>query len=123
MMEKSLPRPDAIARTLTGFVHGLRLDQVPPEINLRARHLMLDAIGCALAARMEPFALKFAQAAKALGGDGSSGVFGFSQRLPLRDAALLNAVLAHGLDYDDTHMAGVLHLSVSVLPTGTRARR
>ena len=29
---------------------------------------------------------------------------------------LLNGVLAHGLDYDDTHMAGVIHLSVSVLP-------
>ena len=25
-------------------------------------------------------------------------------------------MLAHGLDYDDTHMAGVVHLTVSVLP-------
>ena len=39
-----------------------------------------------------------------------------ARRLPLRDAALLNGVLTHGLDYDDTHMAGVIHLSVSVLP-------
>ena len=32
-------------------------------------------------------------------------------------AALLNGVLTHGLDYDDTHMSGIIHLSVSVLPT------
>ena len=38
-------------------------------------------------------------------------------RLPLRDAALLNGMLMHGLDYDDTHMAGIVHLTVSVLPT------
>ncbi|MBI3374343.1 MAG: MmgE/PrpD family protein [Betaproteobacteria bacterium] len=113
---------DSTARTLSGFVHGMRLEQVPAAVNLRARHLMLDAIGCALAARREPFALKFVQSVHALAGSegsaqGGRGVFGFAQRLPLRDAALLNGVLAHGLDYDDTHMTGIIHLSVSVLPT------
>ena len=110
---------DAIASTLSGFVHGLRLEQVPPEVSLRARHLMLDAIGCALAARREDFADRFTNAVHALGADvegGRSAVIGQARRLPLRDAALLNGVLTHGLDYDDTHMAGVIHLSVSVLP-------
>ncbi|MFA7322681.1 MAG: MmgE/PrpD family protein, partial [Dokdonella sp.] len=113
---------DTIARTLSGFVSGLRLQQVPPATSLRARYLMLDAFGCALAARKEPFALKFAQAMQALATSagterGGRGLFGFAQRLPARDAALLNGILAHGLDYDDTHMAGIVHLSVSVLPT------
>ena len=110
---------DAIASTLSGFVHGLRLEQVPPEVSLRARHLMLDAIGCAMAARREDFADRFTNAVHALGADvegGRSAVIGQARRLPLRDAALLNGVLTHGLDYDDTHMAGVIHLSVSVLP-------
>ena len=49
-------------------------------------------------------------------------MIGFARRLPMRDAALLNGVLTHGLDYDDTHMAGVIHLTVSVLPTRARAR-
>lgn len=34
----------------------------------------------------------------------------------MRDAVLFNGILMHGLDYDDTHMAGVVHLTVSVLP-------
>ncbi len=110
---------DNLARTLAGFVHSLRLERVTPEVSLRARHLILDAIGCALAARKEDFALHFASAVQALSDgehSGSAGVVGFSRRLPLRDAMLLNGILSHGLDYDDTHIAGVVHLSVSVLP-------
>ena len=89
---------------------------------------MLDAIGCALAARSEEFAPRYSArcACTWREGRGRRGVIGFARRLPLRDAALLNGVLTHGLDYDDTHMAGVIHLSVSVLPAvlaGRPARR
>ena len=38
-------------------------------------------------------------------------------RLPLRDAALINGILVHGLDFDDTHSGGVIHATSSVLPT------
>jgi len=114
--------PDRIATTLAGFTHRLRLGEVPAEVSLRARHLMLDAIGCALAARREDFAVRFEKAVHAMPGANvpaacTAGAIGFARRLPLRDAVLLNGVLTHGLDYDDTHMAGVLHLSVSVLPS------
>lgn len=117
---------DPIAQALAAFAAGLRPAAIPPAIAERARHLMLDAIGCAMAARGEEFALRYAAAVRDIAGtetgrpgaaaaDGR-GVIGFADRLPLRDAMLLNGVLAHGLDYDDTHMAGVIHLSVSVLP-------
>ena len=71
---------DTIARTLANFVGGLRLEAVPDAVSLRARYLMLDAIGCALAARREPFALKFSEAAHALadGVDGTRGVIGLA---------------------------------------------
>ena len=51
-----------IATRLALFAHGLRLEDVPAEVCLRARHLMLDAIGCAMAARGEAFAGRFAGA-------------------------------------------------------------
>ena len=115
--------PDRIAPVLGGFAARLTLKDVPPDVGLRARHLMLDAIGCALAARREDFATRFsaslfslANSTSGLSGSGLSGVIGFKQGLPLRDAAFLNGILAHGLDYDDTHMDGIAHLSVSALP-------
>lgn len=116
-MESMLAPADTIARTLSGFVSRMRLDQVPAAVSLRARHLMLDAIGCGLAARKEEFASRYSAATYALSeGQGDRAVVGFARRLPQRDAALLNGVLCHGLDYDDTHMTGIIHLTVSVLP-------
>ena len=110
-----------ISETLAVFAHKLRLEQVPSDVRERAKHLILDAIGCALAARGEAFAMTFAEATRSLSTPSTespgSGVMGFDQRLPLRDACLLNAMLAHGLDFDDTHIAGIVHLTVSVFPT------
>src|SRR5476649_540675 len=48
--------PDTIATTLAEFVTHLRLNEVAPAVLLRAKHLMLDAIGCGLAARRDAFA-------------------------------------------------------------------
>jgi 2-methylcitrate dehydratase PrpD len=108
-----------ISETLATFTHALDPAHIPAEVNERAKHLILDAIGCALAARGEPFATTLAAATQALSPPSSSGsaVIAHAMRLPMRDAAMLNAMLAHGLDYDDTHMAGIVHLTVSVLPT------
>ena len=62
-MSRLPPRPTPpasrrIARRFADFAHGLRLEEVPAEVSLRARHLMLDAIGCAMAARGEVFATR-----------------------------------------------------------------
>lgn len=125
--------PDRIATTLAALAHGLRAEDLPEAVSLRARHLILDAFGCALASRREDYAARFLAAARALAdgladesgtsdassanrNSGTRGLIGYTERLPLRDSAMMNGVLAHGLDYDDTHMAGVIHLTVSVLP-------
>ena len=120
---------DPIAHTLAGFSAGLTLADVPADVSLRARHLILDAIGCAMAARREDFAARFDASLRALADTGSGsrlrGVIGDAAGLPLRDAVLMNGVLLHGLDYDDTHTAGVVHLTVAVLPAvlGMAAQR
>lgn len=109
---------DRTAQALAEFVHGLALPAVPAAMQQRALHLALDAVGCGLAARHEDFAVRLAAAIGDLG-DGENaqrGVPGFARRLPLRDAVWLSGVVMHGLDYDDTHMAGVVHLTVGILP-------
>ena len=58
----------ALARRFADFAQGLRLETVPGEVSLRARHLMLDAIGCAMAARGEVFASRFADAVRDVSG-------------------------------------------------------
>jgi 2-methylcitrate dehydratase PrpD len=103
-----------ISSRLAEFTSGL--NTAPAAVSQRAKHLMLDAIGCGFAARKEEFAGKIAGSVARLAGEGPRRVIGMRHRLPLRDAALVNGAVMHGLDYDDTHAAGVIHLTVSVLP-------
>jgi len=120
---KPLP-PLAISERLADFTLGLSLARIPVGVALRAKHLLLDAIGCAFAARREAFAERIAASVARFAGPGARGVIGMAQRLPLRDAALVNGALLHGLDYDDTHAAGIIHLTVSTFPAalGTAAQ-
>jgi len=108
--------PRLIARTLADFVHDLSPGAIPAEVRERARHLMLDATGIALASTRYEFAHKAATAIAGLGGAGEVPVIGLPLRLPARDAALLNGILAHGLDFDDTHTGGVIHATASAWP-------
>ena len=106
-----------VSGELGAFAAALRWDDIPPAVRERARHLILDAVGCALAARRFAFSHEALKPIAELAGAGESVVIGQSLRLPMRDAVLANGILAHGLDYDDTHSEGIVHLTVSVFPT------
>ena len=112
---KPLPTP-AISERLADFTLGVSLETVPARVALRAQHLLLDAVGCAFAARREEFAGRIAGSVAPLAGPGPRGVIGLGKRLPPRDAALVNGMLMHGLDYDDTHAAGIIHVTVGTFP-------
>jgi 2-methylcitrate dehydratase PrpD len=113
-----------ISERLADFTTRLSLAEVPGAVVLRAKHLILDAIGCGFAARKEEFAGRIAASVAKLAGEGPRRTLGMAYRLPLRDAAVVNGALMHGLDYDDTHAAGVIHLTVSTFPAalGTAAQ-
>lgn len=107
---------EAIAPVLARFVSGLGNGGIPEEIRARARHLILDATGIALASTQYDFAHRTLNALSSLG-SGSEPVIGMGVGLPLRDAVMMNGVLVHGLDYDDTHVAGVIHATAAAFPT------
>ena len=105
-----------VAERLGVFAAELGHDTIPTEVRIRAAHHMLDAAGIALASTRYDFAHKVLAGVQALGQGGEAPVFGLPARLGPRDAALVNGVLCHGLDYDDTHIAGVVHPTASVFP-------
>jgi 2-methylcitrate dehydratase PrpD len=106
-----------ISETLAGFVHGLAPAAIPAHVRERAKHLILDATGIAFASGRYEFAHKAMTAIAGLGGEGSVPVIGLPARLAPRDAALINGILVHGLDFDDTHSGGVIHATASLWPT------
>ncbi len=113
----SKERTHTIADTLAEFVAGLRPQDVPQAVLERARHLLLDAVGIAHASTHYEFAHRSLSAAQELSGrGGDTPVIGLAARLAPRDAMLMNGILIHGLDFDDTHAAGVIHATASTLP-------
>jgi 2-methylcitrate dehydratase PrpD len=97
------------------FALSLQLRDIPRTVQTRAKHLILDAVGIALASRCYTYADVSLAAFSELG-SGTSPVIGIGRCLALRDAAMMNGVLIHGLDFDDTHSRGVIHSTTSALP-------
>ncbi|MGD9845478.1 MAG: MmgE/PrpD family protein [Variibacter sp.] len=104
------------ARDLAGFAAALTFDGVPAAVRERAKLQILDGLGVGLASNAYPFADRAAAGAVALGESGACSVIGRKEQLPVRDAALLNGILIHGLDFDDTHLTSIVHPTAASLP-------
>ncbi|MFD4840507.1 MmgE/PrpD family protein [Achromobacter sp. NPDC058515] len=123
--DSRMAKPGSISAQLADHAVHFHLDAVPREVRTRATHLMLDALGIALASTQWDFSRATLSGLRELAGPGGDvPVIGYGQNLPMRDAVIMNALLVHGLDYDDTHPNGVIHATTSVLPAtlglGTR---
>ena len=116
-MLDNLPAPFVPARTLGEFACGLAFEHIPTAVLERAKLLILDALGCGIAASAYVFADAALAGATALGGIGRCSVIGRADRLPVRDAALVNGMLIHGLDFADTHLASIIHATAACPPT------
>ncbi|MEW5704430.1 MAG: MmgE/PrpD family protein [Pseudomonadota bacterium] len=110
-----------IAERLAEFATDLDGNDVPVDVRARAKFLILDAVGIAFAATTFDFSEKTLQGLAAIAGQGNAPVIGRKERLPLRDAAVMNGFLIHGLDYDDTHVAGIVHPTASAFPAALAA--
>ncbi|MGH6943941.1 MAG: MmgE/PrpD family protein [Geminicoccaceae bacterium] len=111
----------AIAETLAAFAAELRFEAIPAAVRERAKHLVLDAVGIALASSRHEFARCALAGLQALDDPGPVPVIGLGARLTARDAASLNGILVHGLDFDDTHLAGIVHATASAFPAALSA--
>jgi len=112
-----------ITATLAEFSANLTLDRLPPDVVRRARLLVLDLLGNIVRARHDAESTPALLAAvRALGlAQGNATVFGAAARYAPAGAALVNGVLAHSLDFDDTHAAGSLHPGAPVIPAALAA--
>lgn len=116
-LNKAVMATTAISEQLAAFAAGFDRQTIPATVRERARLLMLDSLGIAFASRGYDFADKAMAAIRELNEGGNSMVIGTTEKLDVRNAILMNGILVHGLDFDDTHAKGVIHATASVLPT------
>ncbi len=108
---------------LSRFVAGLTRDALPPAVVKRTRLLVLDLVGNAVRARHDAESTPaLLNAVAALGlAQGSARVFADDRGYAPAGAALVNAVLGHSLDFDDTHAAAIVHPGAPVIPAALAA--
>src|SRR5688572_23220920 len=105
-----------VSQRAAEFVSGFRYEDIPQATRERAKLLVLDAVGIALASTQYDFSHRILTGLSALNEGGSSSLIGLPGKLALRDSVIMNGVLVHGLDYDDTHIRAIIHATASAFP-------
>lgn len=106
---------ELISKKLADFTSSIELNDVPERVKERAKYLILDAVGIAFASTNYDYTYRTLAAMSELQ-QGEEAVIGCNVKLSMRDAAIMNGFLIHGLDFDDTHVRGVIHASASCFP-------
>ena len=107
-----------ITSDLAKFLSGMSYDDLSSEAVHEAKRAVLDWIGCALAGSTHPTVDRLLTTFKDIGSVPVATVLGHEgQKLSLLDAPVANGQMGHVLDFDDTHLGGViLHTSTATLP-------
>src|SRR5262249_53734265 len=92
----------------------------PPAARRRAAQAACDTIGVMLAGAVEPAAAIARNITESSDG-GRCQVLGRSERIGPSDAALVNGVAAHALDYDDMCFVSLAHPSCALVPAALAA--
>lgn len=98
---------------LADFIVGLKFEDIPSSVVQRAKELMLDSLGTALAASNEECVNN---ALKVFNTKGDTQIWGKEEKIDAISAAMLNGIAAHALDFDDTHTEAILHASAILTP-------
>ncbi|MEM7049257.1 MAG: MmgE/PrpD family protein [Acidobacteriota bacterium] len=107
-----------LAQQLAEMVAGVSAEALPAAVESSLRERILDTVGLCLAARPLPTSPMAHAVAQQWGGSPEARLIGWPERLPPAAAAFVNGVLAHSLDFDDTHLPSVLHPSAALVPAG-----
>lgn len=97
------------------WVAGLRWEHLDSLTRQRAKLVVLDTLGCALAGAYSGALAQFAESMPATGGAGTTVWFA-NRRLPAAHAALLNGCVAHHVEMDDGNPRASLHGGVTIVP-------
>ena len=121
MLDTSYQAPASSPSGTTGrvcdFVASIELSDVPQEVMIYAKHLILDGIACALVGAQLPWSRTATKAILEMEGSGNCTVIGWNHRLNPMSAAILNSTFIQGFELDDVHADAPWHANSVVLPS------
>ncbi|MDT4930398.1 MAG: hypothetical protein QOF92_3265 [Pseudonocardiales bacterium] len=108
--------PPGPTETLATWVAGLSLDDIPAVVLERAKHLLLDGLGCALIGAQLPWSRTATEAVLDIDGHGDTVVIGTGRTASPPAAAVLNGTFVQGFELDDFHPIAPVHSCSLVIP-------
>jgi aconitate decarboxylase len=108
-------RETTTARLAT-WASTLRSDDIPLTVRDRAKHLILDGIGCALVGAQLPWSRIAVEATLEFEGSGRQPIIGWGRTTSAPAAALLNGTFIQGFELDDYHPLAPVHTTSLLVP-------
>jgi 2-methylcitrate dehydratase PrpD len=105
-----------VTKALAQFVSGSQWEAIPPEVRQEGVRGLLNFFGCALGGAQDEAMGIAVKVLAPFFGPPQGIVIGRGERPDSLNAAFLNAVSANVLEYDDTHLAMVMHPAPPVAP-------
>jgi 2-methylcitrate dehydratase PrpD len=106
-----------ISEKIAKFTLNTKPHDIPDIVVSHAKLLLLDTIGVAMLSHDLPHARIIEDLVTEMGGKPDATLWGSQYRGQLSNVLLYNSALIHGVDFDDTHVAGIVHPSASVVAT------
>lgn len=106
-----------LTQRLAEFAIGTPASRLSSAVRALARNAAIDTVGCALAALNEPVVRIVNKSVTDATTGLSASVWGLGRKVGVADAAFLNAVSSHALDFDDNIPTMRGHPSTTMLPT------
>jgi 2-methylcitrate dehydratase len=102
--EKSKNAKIPLVKQIAERVLEFDSQSISAEVATHAKALILDSIGCALAAREEDAFERALQTLEAIGGNAECTIIRSSRRMPVTSAVMLNGILIRALDLNDAYI-------------------
>jgi 2-methylcitrate dehydratase PrpD len=101
-------------RDLVEFLHPLQARSLPAEVLDRARYFLVDYLAVAIRGSREESAQAVQRMVQRVGANGCATVIGTRMRTIPGLAAMAKGAAAHGIEQDDTHSGGSIHLGATM---------
>jgi len=98
-----------VTRVLAEFVAGHPSRGWDDAVEREAHRTFLNWVGCAVGASRHASVEAALAALKELEPSAQATVLGRGERLDMAGAALVNGIASHAFDFDDTHLATIIH--------------
>jgi 2-methylcitrate dehydratase PrpD len=98
------------------LVVGAAYEKLPSRAIEKAKECILDCVGVAIAGSVESVRSPLEHYLNALSGSDDATIVGLGRKTSVTNAALVNGVFGHVLDYDDTNQIFIGHGSVVIVP-------